>query len=43
VRYDVRGARAAGLLPVHFDPYELCRERDDHAHVKRLTELAISY
>ncbi|HEY2595362.1 MAG TPA: HAD family hydrolase [Chloroflexota bacterium] len=39
VRYDVRGARAAGLLPVHFDPYELCRERDDHAHVKRLAEV----
>jgi putative hydrolase of the HAD superfamily len=39
VRYDVRGARAAGLLPVHFDPYELCAERADHAHVHRLAEV----
>ena len=40
MRYDVRGARAAGLVPVHFDPYELCLERDDHAHVKGLAEVA---
>jgi putative hydrolase of the HAD superfamily len=40
VRYDVLGARAAGLLPVHFDPFELCRERNDHAHVKGLAEVA---
>jgi putative hydrolase of the HAD superfamily len=39
VRYDVRGARAAGLLPVHFDPYELCRAREDHAHVRQLGEV----
>jgi putative hydrolase of the HAD superfamily len=39
VRYDVEGARAAGLLPVHFDPFELCQQRDDHAHVRRLAEL----
>jgi putative hydrolase of the HAD superfamily len=39
VRYDVNGARAAGLLPVHFDPFELCPRRDDHAHVCRLAEL----
>jgi putative hydrolase of the HAD superfamily len=40
VRYDVRGARAAGLLPVHFDPYDLCRAREDHAHVKELSEVS---
>jgi putative hydrolase of the HAD superfamily len=40
VRYDVRGARAAGLTPVHFDPYGLCPEREDHAHVARLGDLA---
>jgi putative hydrolase of the HAD superfamily len=40
VRYDVRGARAAGLVPVHFDPYELCAEREDHAHVKRLGDVS---
>ncbi len=39
VRYDVRGARAAGLRPVHFDPFELCADRDDHDHVKRLGEV----
>jgi putative hydrolase of the HAD superfamily len=39
VRYDVRGARAAGLKPVHFDPYELCRAREDHAHVATLGEV----
>jgi putative hydrolase of the HAD superfamily len=39
VRYDVRGARAAGLEPVHFDPYELCQARDDHAHVARLSNV----
>ncbi len=40
VRYDVRGARAAGLVPVHFDPYELCLARQDHSHVKGLAEVA---
>lgn len=41
VRYDVRGARAAGLSPVHFDPYDLCPERTDHAHIPRLVELGV--
>jgi putative hydrolase of the HAD superfamily len=40
VKYDVRGARAAGLNPIHFDPYELCLERDDHLHVSVLGEVA---
>jgi putative hydrolase of the HAD superfamily len=39
VRYDVRGARAAGLVPVHFDPYQLCARREDHAHVARLGDV----
>ncbi len=39
VRYDVRGARAAGLRPVHFDPFDLCADRTDHAHVRRLIEV----
>jgi putative hydrolase of the HAD superfamily len=38
-RYDIRGARAAGLVPVHFDPYELCGDRNDHAHVVTLSEV----
>jgi putative hydrolase of the HAD superfamily len=40
LRYDVRGARAAGLVPVHFDPYELCPQREDHAHVTMLKDVA---
>lgn len=39
LRYDVKGARAAGLQPVHFDPYELCAERDDHVHVATLADV----
>jgi putative hydrolase of the HAD superfamily len=39
VRYDIRGARAAGLRPVHFDPFDLCADRNDHAHIRRLSEL----
>ena len=39
VRYDVRGARAAGLRPVHFDPFDLCVERADHDHVRQLSEV----
>jgi putative hydrolase of the HAD superfamily len=39
VRYDVTGARAAGIRPVHLDPYTLCPARDDHAHLRRLYDL----
>lgn len=37
---DVKGARSAGVHPAHFDPYELCDDRDDHLHVTSLTQLA---
>jgi putative hydrolase of the HAD superfamily len=37
VFFDVVGARAAGLTPVHVDPYALC-ELDDHVHVASLPE-----
>ncbi len=40
VRYDVAGARAAGIRPVHFDPYSLCPAREDHDHIRHLEELA---
>jgi putative hydrolase of the HAD superfamily len=40
VRYDVTGARAAGLRPVHLDPYGLCTAPDGHRHIRTLTELA---
>jgi putative hydrolase of the HAD superfamily len=42
VRYDIRGARAAGLQPVHFDPYDLCATRADHEHIRSLTDLELS-
>jgi putative hydrolase of the HAD superfamily len=40
LRYDVAGARAAGLQPVHLDPYGFCPAPDGHPHVRTLTELA---
>jgi putative hydrolase of the HAD superfamily len=39
IRYDVQGARAAGMLPVHFDPYALCEQPEDHAHVTTIAEV----
>ncbi|HEV7663553.1 MAG TPA: HAD family hydrolase [Chloroflexota bacterium] len=41
VRYDVRGARAAGLQPLHFDPYQLCPYVDDHPHAKSFQDIAL--
>jgi putative hydrolase of the HAD superfamily len=40
VVFDVVGARAAGLWPIHVDPYDLCPDRDDHAHAASLAEVA---
>ena len=40
LRYDVAGALAAGLQPVHLDPHGLCPPPDGHRHVRTLTELA---
>jgi putative hydrolase of the HAD superfamily len=40
LRYDVAGALAAGLRPVHMDPYELCPQPDGHPHVRSLSALA---
>jgi putative hydrolase of the HAD superfamily len=42
LRYDVTGALAAGLQPVHMDPYGLCSAPEGHPHVSSLTELAES-
>lgn len=39
VHYDVEGARAAGIDPMHFDPYGLCG-LTDHPHVASLAALA---
>jgi putative hydrolase of the HAD superfamily len=40
LRYDVAGALAAGLQPVHMDPYGFCPAPDGHPHVRRLADLA---
>jgi putative hydrolase of the HAD superfamily len=40
VRYDVAGARAAGLQPVHLDPHGFCPAPDGHEHVTSLAMLA---
>ncbi len=38
---DVRGARAAGLRPLHLDPYGDCpAAADDHEHVRSLADVA---
>jgi putative hydrolase of the HAD superfamily len=35
---DVVGARAAGVTPLHLDPYEFCRD-DTHEHIRALDEV----
>jgi putative hydrolase of the HAD superfamily len=40
LRYDVTGALAAGLQPVHLDPHGFCPAPDGHPHVRSLAELA---
>ena len=35
---DVGGARAAGIRPVHFDPFRLCR-LEDHEHAASIAEV----
>ncbi len=37
VRFDVKGALAAGLHPVHVDPYHFCD--GEHSHIASLAEL----
>lgn len=37
VRFDVRGALAAGLQPVHVDPFSMCS--GGHCHIRDLAEL----
>jgi putative hydrolase of the HAD superfamily len=39
VRADVAGARAAGVNPVHLDPYGLCPAPGDHVHLRSLADL----
>jgi putative hydrolase of the HAD superfamily len=39
LRYDVAGALAAGLQPVHMDPYGFCPSPAGHPHLRRLADL----
>jgi putative hydrolase of the HAD superfamily len=39
LRYDVAGALAAGLEPVHVDPYGFCAAPDGHRHVRGLADV----
>ena len=36
---DVGGARAAGIRPIHIDPFRICPHRDDHEHIETLAEV----
>jgi putative hydrolase of the HAD superfamily len=38
VRFDVVGARNAGVRPVHLDPFGFCPD-DDHEHIVELAEV----
>jgi putative hydrolase of the HAD superfamily len=40
LRYDVAGALAAGLQPVHLDPFGFCSAPAGHPHIRRLADLA---
>jgi putative hydrolase of the HAD superfamily len=42
LRYDVAGALAAGLQPVHLDPHGFCPAPGGHPHVRSLADLARS-
>ncbi len=41
LRYDVAGALAAGLQPVHLDPYGFCPAPGGHPHVRSLADLPL--
>jgi putative hydrolase of the HAD superfamily len=38
-RFDVRGAEAAGIRPLHYDPHGLCRNPTAHSHLASLSDL----
>ena len=40
VKYDVRSAEAAGMTPLHFDPFNLCEETD-HLHLSRVGDVLL--
>jgi putative hydrolase of the HAD superfamily len=41
LRYDVAGALAAGLQPVHLDPHGFCPEPAGHPHIRSLADLPL--
>jgi putative hydrolase of the HAD superfamily len=38
VKYDIRSSEAAGMTPLHFDPFGLCQDRD-HSHIAHVGEV----
>jgi putative hydrolase of the HAD superfamily len=38
VKYDIRSAEAARTTPLHFDPFDLCEERD-HPHIAQVADV----
>jgi putative hydrolase of the HAD superfamily len=40
LRYDVAGALAAGVRPLHLDPHGFCPAPDGHEHIRRLSDIA---
>ena len=39
LRYDVAGALAAGIIPVHLDPFGDCQAPEGHHHIRHLADL----
>jgi putative hydrolase of the HAD superfamily len=40
-RFDVRSAEQAGICPIHFDPFGLCRNPTSHTHVSALAQVSL--
>ncbi len=38
VKYDIRSAEAGGMMPLHFDPLNLCEETD-HPHIAQVGDV----
>jgi putative hydrolase of the HAD superfamily len=41
LRYDVTGALAAGVRPLHLDPHGFCPAPGGHEHIRRLADVAV--
>ena len=40
-KIDVRAALNAGVAPLHFDPYSLCRNPTAHRHIASLSDVGL--